>query len=97
MRYEVFSTSFIKSAIGLTKRLKFEHEDLLPNVEQSEMKAKDPRVIIVLNADCGQRVNLLKAPSTSNFIKRIRVSGFSKQSATRKCRIRQSVNAYCIE
>ena len=47
----MLSDSFIISYIGSANRLKSLHEDLLPNVAHSKMKAKVPRVIIILKVD----------------------------------------------
>ena len=72
--------SNISSAI----RLKLLHDDLLPKVNQSNMKARLLKVIIIFKAEENFSTSLLKVPSTSYFKIRIGIKGYFKYSATIK-------------
>ena len=82
------------SAIGLAKTPNLKHNDVPPKVDLNEIKAIEPRVIIVFMAEENCSINLLKAPSTSYFKIRIGVFSFFRHRATMKYKIRSSVKAY---
>ena len=81
--WEVFSTSFIKSAIDSANKLKLLENDLPLKVDCKEIKARDPRVIIVWKASYRFRISHLKALLILYFMKRIRVLGFFIRRATK--------------
>jgi len=60
--------SFIISAIGSAKRLKFTLEDFLPKVNYREMNTMLPIVKFVLNTNNRLSISYLKAPSMSNIL-----------------------------
>ena len=72
------------STISLAIRLKLLHDDLLPKVNQSNMKARLPKIIIIFKAEENFSTSLLKVPLTLYFEIRIGIKGYFKHSATIK-------------
>ena len=79
-RFEL-TNSFIILYMGLAKRLKSLQDDFPPKVDQSEMKASVPSIMIVFRAEMKYRAILLKAPSTSNFNSKIGVDRYFNRRA----------------
>ena len=72
-RWLVYRALFIMSTISSAIRLKLLYNDLLPKVNQSNMKARLPKVIIIFKADENFSTSLLKVPLTSYFKIRIEI------------------------
>ena len=68
------------STISSAIRLKLLHNNLLPKVNQSNMKARLPKVIIIFKAEENFSTSLLKVLSTLYFEIRIGVEGYFKHS-----------------